>query len=51
MDYKEPQTRKETKGGKKKGKDGPYSQKRVRQLEALREKTVALANSLQPQKP
>ena len=50
MDYKEPQTRKEAKGGKKR-KDGPYSQKRVRQLEALREKAAAAAKSQQPQKP
>ena len=39
MDYKEPKTRQETKGKlTKKHKDTLYTQKRVRQMEALLEK-------------
>ncbi len=50
MDYKEPKTRQESKGRmEKKHKDNLYTQKRVRQMEALMEKkTVKSAKSDQP---
>ncbi len=38
MDYKEPKTRREMKGRDRERDGDPYSQKRVRQLEALMEK-------------
>ena len=41
MDHAEPKTRKEMKGRDKQGSGDPYSQKRVRQLEALMEKRAA----------
>ena len=41
MDYKEPKTRKEAKGRDKQRDGDPYSQKRVRQLEAILEKRNA----------
>ncbi len=44
MEYAEPKTRKEKKGGKQ--KDTPYSQKRIRQIQAIIEK-----KGIQPQAP
>jgi hypothetical protein len=42
MDYKEPKTRQEAKGRtEKKHKDTLYTQKRVRQMEALMEKKAS----------
>jgi hypothetical protein len=41
MDYKEPKTRREMKGRDRERDGDPYSQKRVRQLEALMEKRKA----------
>jgi hypothetical protein len=48
MDYAEPKTRKETKGGKYKA---TYSQKHVRQLEALQAKRNAAAGAGAPGAP
>lgn len=42
MDHKEPKTRKESKKNQKEkggGKDGKYSQKHIRKVEELKEKT------------
>ena len=51
MDYSEPKTRKEMKGRDKEQGAQPYSQKRVRQLEALMEKRLSAATSNAGKKP
>jgi hypothetical protein len=51
MDHSEPKTRKEMKGRDRERDANPYSQKRVRQLEALMEKRLSVATSNAGKKP
>jgi hypothetical protein len=48
MDYAEPKTRKEMKGRDRDRGGDPYSQKRVRQLEAIIEKRLASGSAPKP---
>lgn len=48
MDHAEPKTRKEKKGRDREHGGDPYSQKRVRQLEAMMEKRQASGAAARP---